>query len=982
MPNLEAPYCADPKLALRHRARLKRAVEADPDRTRRAELIDILEDSAHAALIDGVLSGSPFLAELAAELPQRFLQTLVDGPQAEFAAVEADLAVRPALLDRSRTMAALRGTRRRVALAVALGDLAGRWSLDQVTDALTRFADLAVDQALRRLLFDAQDRGEILLDPTDPVANSGLIVLGMGKYGARELNYSSDIDLIALFDPSRFRPRGGATEIGLASRIVRGLEYILQEPTRDGYVFRVDFRLRPHPPGHPLAMPIKAAELYYEQHGQNWERAAMIKARPVGGDRAAGSAFLTALRPYLWRKHLDFAAIADIHSIKRQINAHRGFGEVAVLGHDLKVGRGGIREIEFFAQTQQLILGGRDPALRSTRTVDALEALAASQWVDEPTTRQMIDAYRYLRQVEHRLQMVADQQTQRLPERPDRFEAFAAFAGHHDPSELIENLEATFRSVERHYAALFETDPDLGAGASLVFTGTDDDPATLDHLTAMGFADPAAVSRRMRDWHHGHIRATRTVRARELLTELMPALLQALGRTPDVDGAFGLFDRFITNLPSGVQIFSLLRANPKLLRLIVDLIGAAPRLAIHLAANTDLLDALLAPDFFAALPDPDELQAELRHRLQDARDLQDKLDLMRRWAHGRQFQAGLHVLLGVVAAEQAGLVLSEIAEIAVRELLPDAQAWLEVEHGKIRSGRFGVVGLGKLGSRELTIGSDLDLIFLFDSPPDAVSDGSRPIGADTYFARLANRLTSAISARTGEGVLFDIDMRLRPSGNAGPIAVRIDRFVRYQTETAATWEHQALTRACPIAGDPDLGNQFEQDLADLLRQPRDQAKLAADVRNMRLRIFKEHGSDDPWNLKHVRGGIVEIEFLAQFLQLAHLAAHPNLRDRSTPGVLARAATAGILTRQEADDLAGAWRLMIRLFAVLRLSQDDGGMSKQIPPTTQEALLRAADPQGQAGVPQRIGLLQLRLVESQDRVRQIFDRIVSIDGASP
>jgi len=973
---LHPPLTTDHAAVARHRARLKRAVEAEPDPARRDFAQAVLEDARHTGLLDGMLAGSPFLAENAVEFPQVLARTLDAGAGPVLAEIQAELTRPGPLPDRSRLMAQLRRARRQVALAVALADLSGAWALEQVTAALTDFADLAVDRALRRLLQDAADRKEITLDPDEPVRHSGLVVLGMGKYGAGELNYSSDIDLIVLFDPDRFQVGGGATQMGLASRLVRGLEYMLQEKTRDGYVFRVDFRLRPHPPGHPLALPVPAAELYYERHGQNWERAAMIKARPIGGDLAAGDAFLEGLRPYLWRRHLDFAAIADIHSIKRQINAHRGFGQIAVLGHDVKVGRGGIREVEFFAQTQQLILGGRDPGLRSNRTVEALEALARSRWVAEDAASEMIDCYRYLRAVEHRLQMVADQQTQRLPERADRFETFAAFAGHATGAALARDLEETFRTVERHYAALFETSPDLGAGASLVFTGTEDDPATLEHLAALGFTDPAAASRRIRDWHHGHVRATRTVRARELLTELMPALLQAFSRAVDVNGAFSLFDRFITNLPSGVQIFSLLRANPKLLRLIVDLTGAAPRLAAHLAAHTDLLDALLEPDFFEPLPDQAQLQAEMGHRLQDARDLQDKLDLIRRWAHGRQFQAGLHILLGVTPAESALVTLSAIAEIAVADLLPEALDWLVGQHGRIPDGRFCVLGLGKLGSRELTIGSDLDLIFVYDAPEDAQSDGQRPISADVYFARLANRLTSAISARTSEGTLFEIDMRLRPSGNAGPVATRLQRFVRYQAQSAATWEHQALTRARAVAGDTRLAAEVQDAIEAVLHRPRPQAALAQDVRAMRMRIFKEHGSDDPWNLKHVRGGIVEIEFLAQYLQLAHLAEHPGLRDRSTPAVFAKAALAGLLPDHDAAALDHAWRLLIRLFATLRLSQDSGTMPRSIPAAMQEALLRVADPQGRSGLPSDMALLQRRLVESQEAVRQVFDRLLS------
>ena len=974
MPRLHPPLVADPTTLARQRARLTRAVETDPDPARRQRIAAVLAEPAHAALVDGILAGSPFLADVAVEMPATLATSLADGPDAVLAEIHGELAglVPP---DRVRLMALLRRARKRVALAVAIGDLSDAWPVGRVTMALARFADLAVYLALRRLLMDAADRGEYELDPVDPVGKSGLIVLGMGKYGAYELNYSSDIDLIVLFDPDRFWVMGKATPMGLAGRIVRGLEHLLQEKTKDGYVFRVDFRLRPHPPGHPLALSVTMAESYYEQQGQNWERAAMIKARPVAGDIAGGERFLVHLRPYLWRRYLDFAAIADIHSIKRQINAHRGFGTIKVLGHDVKVGRGGIREVEFFAQTQQLILGGRDPALRDFRTVEALQALAAARWVDEDAASDLIECYLYLRQVEHRLQMVADAQTQRLPERPDRFEAFAAFAGHASAETLIADLEATFRLVERHYAALFETSPDLGAGGSLVFTGTEDDPATIEHLGELGFRDPADVSRRLRGWHHGHVRATRTVRARELLTELTPSLLEAFGRTPDVNAAFELFDQFVTNLPSGVQIFSLLRANPRLLQLIVDLTGAAPKLARHLASHSDLLDAMLAPDFLDPLPDRERLAVELRQRLYDARDFQDRLDALRRWAHGRQFQGGMHVLLGVTPAEDAGVMFSEIADLVIEALLPEVEGMLVEAHGNVPGGRFCVLGLGKLGSRELTIGSDLDLIYVYDVPEEARSAGEKPIGADAFYTRLANRLTGAISARTEKDSLFEIDMRLRPSGNAGPVAVRLPGFVRYQEATAETWEQQALTRARVVAGDAALGATIEAAIEALLARPRDPMRLAAEVRKMRLRIFKEHGSADPWNLKHARGGIVEIEFLAQWLQLRFLAEQPAIRSRSTPEVFRRAARAGLLSSADAEVLDHAWRLMTRLIATLRLSREARIDPNATPPAMKEALIRAADPRGRAGVPMDFPLLHRRLVESQAAVRQIFDGLL-------
>ncbi|MGH6914251.1 MAG: bifunctional [glutamine synthetase] adenylyltransferase/[glutamine synthetase]-adenylyl-L-tyrosine phosphorylase, partial [Geminicoccales bacterium] len=446
--------------------------------------------------------------------------------------------------------------------------------------------------------------------------------------------------------------------------------------------------------------------------------------------------FLGALEPYLWRKHLDYAAIRDIHSIKRQINAYRGHGTIRVAGHDIKVGRGGIREIEFFVQTQQLILGGRVPELRQRSTCAALRALADRRWIEPATAEELIAAYELLRRVEHRLQMVADKQTHKLPERPDQLERFAAFMGFGGADALAATLRACLERVERHYAALFESSIDLGGRRALVFTGTDDDPDTLATLAEMGFAKPAPVAARIRAWHHGHVRATRDARARELLTELMPRLLHALADQAHPDAAFARFDEFVGNLPGGVQLFSLFRANPRLLALVADLMGTAPRLAQHLSHHVALFDAMLAPDFFDPVPDAKALAAELDAALARARDLQDVLDAARRWAQGREFQTGLHVLLGLADGDAAGTSFTAIAEIVIRALLPRVERWLNAQHGRIAGGAFAVLGLGKLGSAELTLGSDLDLVFVFDAKDEARSDGERPLPASTWYTRL------------------------------------------------------------------------------------------------------------------------------------------------------------------------------------------------------------------------------------------------------
>jgi glutamate-ammonia-ligase adenylyltransferase len=966
---------ADPAAAGRGLDRLRELAARRADGDLGGRLAVVLEDDAVASLLGGLFAGSPYLTECLLAEPDLLPDLAAAGPDVLLGR-ELDAARAVDGSERTRLMAGLRRAKRRLALLTGLADLQGLWTLEQVCAALTAFADLAVQKALDHLLVEGAKRGELeLVDPAAPAVGSGAFVIGMGKHGAGELNYSSDIDLILLFDDEVMRtgPREGPMAVSV--RIARALGYLLEQKTRDGYVFRTDFRLRPHLPGHPLALSTDAAELYYERHGQNWERASFIKARVVAGDMAAGELFLRRLQPFIWRRHLDYAAIRDIHSIKRQINAHRGFGSIRIRGHDLKVGRGGIREIEFFTQTQQLILGGRVPELRSPRTVEALAALAAGRWVDERAAAELILTYRFLRAVEHRLQMVADRQTQQLPDRDVEFQRFTAFAGFASTETFSTVLRGHLERVERHYAALFEREADLGAGGSLVFTGTSDDPDTLQTLSRMGFKDPSAISARIRSWHHGHIRATRSTRARELLTELLPSILKSLERHADIDAAFRRFDEFVSGLPAGVQLFSLFHANPRLLTLISDLMGAAPRLAQHLSSNVDLFDAMLAPDFFEPLPAAATLERELGAKLRDARDLQDELDICRRWAHGRQFQAGLQVLLALAPAERAAATLTSVAEIVIATLLPRAEAWLVAQHGRIAGGSFVVLGLGKLGSRELTVGSDLDLVFIYDAPEEAVSTSDRPLPATTWYARLGQRLVSALTARTAEGRLFEIDMRLRPSGNVGPVACSARNFEDYQAHTAQTWEQQALTRARVVAGDAALAARVSRMIDAAVARPRDPWRLARDVRAMRERIFREHGSDEVWNVKHCRGGLVELEFIAQFLQLRHAHTSPEIRSTATAEVVRRAAALGLLPARQAHLLTEALHLYQALQAVLRLSLTDRLKPAEAPKGLLEALVRVAAGDPQAPVsPLDFAALEERLVATEAAVRQIFDEL--------
>ena len=928
------------------------------------------------ALLTAVFGNSPYLSHLIVSEASHFYSVLADGPDSVFNKLLKDLAgLALSDTDEAGLTQALRIAKRRAHLTIAIADIVGAWNLEQVTGALSDFADSAVEAATAHLLRQAHNNEELDLPHLDnPVLESGLIILGLGKLGARELNYSSDIDLIVLFDPERVRYRGKRTARECFVKLARGLVKLLQDATQDGYVLRVDLRLRPDPSSTPLAMSIIAAETYYEGMGQNWERAAMIKARPVAGDLPVGQEFIGNLRPFIWRKHLDFAAIQDIHSIKRQIHAVKGHREIAVGGHNIKIGRGGIREIEFFAQTQQLIWGGRNPDLRLRQTCAAIEQLVVFGRTKREAADDLISAYRYLRHVEHRLQMIDDQQTQTLPEEGPDLDRLALFCGHANTAEFSETLMHHLGQVEDHYADLFEEAPALGGGGNLVFTGTEDDPPTVATLERMGFPDGSAVTALVRAWHHGRYRATRSARARELLTELMPKLLEALSRTADPDTAFRRFDSFLRSLPAGVQLFSLLYSNPELLDLIADVMGSAPLLADHLSRYPMLLDGVLTAGFFEKVPDRAAMSRDLNRQLSFVDDFQDRLSLMCRWTKDRQFQIGVRLLKGVADGNVAAGELSDVADAVIGELFPAVSSEFERLHGKLPGRGLCVVALGKLGSREMTVTSDLDLIFIYDIPEDIEgwdtlqSDGRKPLAPIQYYARLGQRMITALTAQTGDGKLYDVDMRLRPSGNSGPIASGLPPFERYQLGEAWTWEHMALTRARPIAGDPSLIGHVEMSLRRILTAKRDPKKLHNDVLEMRERMAQQHRGESIWDFKHRRGGLVDIDFIAQYLMLLHAAEHRDVLRRNPSIALARLAETGLIDRAMAGRLIDAVNLWRQLQQMTRLLVGE---------KVDEAKLRAATERHLAKVtdcpdfPTLKGLIQDRLDTVYQDFRTVF-----------
>jgi glutamate-ammonia-ligase adenylyltransferase len=927
-----------------------------------------------AQLITSFAESSPFLWDLSTAEPQRLLSLLRADPDRYFTEVISNgSAAVVRAKDEAQAMRALRRMKAEASLLIAVCDIGGVWPIMDAARALTQLADSAVSSAVRYLLGDMVKAGR--LSPPNPARveeGSGYIVLAMGKMGAFELNFSSDIDLIVFFDPDAPALKKDIEPAPFFVRLTQRLVKLLQERTGDGYVFRTDLRLRPDPASTAIAISTAAAVSYYESSGQNWERAAMIKARPCAGDIAAGERILNDISPFVWRKYLDFAAIADVQAMKQQVHAYRGHAEIAVEGHNIKLGRGGIREVEFFAQTQQLIAGGRNPNLRDRETLITLDTLAEGGWIEAATRDDMRDAYLFLRSVEHRLQMMHDEQTQTLPDDRVGLERFARFLGFKDRDSFAGVLLGHLQKVQRHYANLFEAvaAPDRPA---LEFPADTDDRRTLDRLVEMGFRTPLETSARVRRWLSGEHRSLRPEAARSQLLELLPDLLEQFGRMENPDAALVPFDDFLANLNNAPRLLSLLRQNPSLISLITMLIGTAPRLADILAHTPQVMDALVEPQFFGVLPDEAELSQRLQLALAEARYDEDLLERIRMFGLEHMFLIGVRILTGTVTATQAGETFARLADVVIRAVHRAVAENFAQIYGHLRNEASAVLALGKLGGNEMTASSDLDLIIVYDfdeASPD--SDGERSLYGAQYFARLTQRLINALTAQTNYGALYQVDMRLRPSGRSGPVATQIGGFADYQDREAWTWEHMALTRARVVSASADFARRVQEVVVQTLRKPRDAELIAGDVVEMRGAIAMEKGDGNRWDLKYAAGGLIDIEFIVQYLQLVHGEAKPGILDTSTARVLDKARSLGRLSLEDAETLRPAVRLYQALTQILRLCLSGPFDPKKAGPDLLRLLARAADVPDFASV-------EATLIETQTKVREAFVRIL---GAAP
>lgn len=900
------------------------------------------------SLLDSIFGNSPYLSDIIIEFSEFFCDLLEKGIDENFnqqIKLISELNIKNPDLDKEKLCKELRIAKRKVALLTAISEITGEKAGAEAMEKLSLFADTCVI-ATCKFLFKKYAAQKIieLADDNDPFKRSGLLIIAIGKLGSYELNYSSDIDLAVFFEDEKIKYLGRKTIQQFYIEFAQELTDILSRRTADGYVFRVDMRLRPDPASNPLAVSLEKAEKYYFTVGQNWERAAMIKARAICGDTYASEAFFAFMNRNVWRKSLDFETIEDIHSIKRQIDTRQGMHPENLYGYNIKLGRGGIREIEFYVQTQQLIWGGRKTNLQVKKTIDALYELAKEGEISKQTADELADAYIFYRMVEHRLQMVNDEQTHTLPQDRNKMEAIACFCGFDDEKEFVNELLLKIETVRNHYSKLFETSPSLASDlphvvGSLIFTGTENHPDTLETLSKMGFNAPDKVSDIVRGWHHGRYNCTRKKRSRAVLTKLMPTIFSIFSKSPDPDISFIRFDEFLSRLPEGSQIFSMLYVNPGILELMAKVMGGYPEIAENLCKNTALLEYVLAPEFYDTLPDLSDLEESLERSVSKSeKNLDDIFDAVKDWANDRKFRVGIQFIRGELSSDEVFLSLSNIAEAVIKTLIKELNKDFEKNHGKIKNGNFAVLALGKFGSRELTFKSDLDLVFIYDF---AETDINEDITPSAYYTRFANKLVYALSSITGTGRLYEVDLRLRPLGDSGSIATSLKSFDEYYSPGkkdgyAWVWEYMTLTRARAISADDKFSKKLDELILKKLLHKWDEKTLYKEAEYI-YKKFREHRNSKKigdFDVKNSLGGIFDLEFLLRFLQLKFLPDNPGIYERSSKKSIELLGAKKLIPQEDAAQLKVAFEALTNVQNILRITAED-----KVTPYTEEILCK-------------------------------------------
>jgi len=880
-------------------------------------------EAGFTATLKRVWEASDYVAQALLRQPQLLPQLLAQGDLlGDYAPGELNRRLRELLvevMDEYHLHAVLRHFRRYHMVRIIWRDLAGWATLDETLEDLTALADACIARTLDLLhAWQVRELGQPLDADGQP---QRLVVLGMGKLGARELNLSSDIDLIFSFpEHGQVQGRPDLTSEQFFHRLAQKLVQALDNPTVDGFVFRVDTRLRPFGDAGALVLSFAAMADYYHSQAREWERYAMVKARAVAGEEEAVAQLMSVLRPFVYRRYLDFAAIESLRGLKVMIAKElkrKGMAD------NVKLGPGGIREVEFIGQVFQIIRGGREPQLQIRPIQPVLRRLAGLGLLPEKDVAQLLDAYRFLRLVENRVQAWRDQQTHLLPEDEEGRLRLARAMGFDDWIGFVQRLDFHRGWVQDHFDKVFAApqaeNEEEGLYAALWRQNLSAaDAAAL--LVEAGFEQPQQALERLEQFRGSAACRNLSGRGVERLEQLMPMLLEALAGSPAPDTALGRTLGLLEAIVRRTAYLALLVENPLALSQLIRLTAVSPWIAERLSRHPLLLDELLDPRRLYAPLRHRELELELETLLGtvDPDDQEQQMERLRQFAQSNMLRVAAADLTGAIPVMVVSDYLTEIAEVTVESVLQQCQSHLISRHGEPQgvlgdAGGFAVIGYGKLGGIELGYGSDLDLVFLHGNhDANAVTDGERPLPNDVFYSRLGQRLIHMLSTRTASGILYEVDMRLRPDGGSGLLVSSLDAFAHYQGASAWTWEHQALLRARPIAGDPAVRSHFRAVRLEVLARERDPVKLRRDVREMRekMRGQLDRSDSEHFDLKQGRGGIADIEFMVQYGVLRWAARHPELLDW-TDNIrhLEALSRYTLLPGSCADELADAYRAL-------------------------------------------------------------------------
>lgn len=889
-------------------------------------------------LIHAIGGNSPYLSDLLLKNIHFFEYLIKNGPDQACDAVFTTLQNSSIQEPRIHIAKILRITKQKIALACAIADIGNVWTLKKITHTLSNLAEIALHFAINYLLLQAHLNKKITLScPETPQIDSGFIILGMGKLGGKELNYSSDIDLIILYDPEKYPNHPDLATVFI--RITRQLVSLMEERDENGYVFRVDLRLRPDPSSSPLAVSLPAAISYYESLGQTWERSAMSKARPVAGDIAGGQAFLEAIQPFIWRRHLDFAVMEDIYAMKNRIDYHKNAGKLNtsatfentplpealhwLLGQNVKLGHGGIREIEFLPQTLQLIWGGRFPKLRNSQTIKAIQLLTKKELISYPSASILIKTYRFLRKIEHRLQMQSDYQTHSLPNTKQAFNDFCIFMNYESTEHFVLDLFPLMQQV-RHIFEGFFVAPENEDNFILDLPSHE----LTHYLNEKGFPDEAAAI--LQSWSNSGPRTLRTARARLILKNILSNILQAFSEQKNPLLILQRFDSLLARHHAGIQLLSLFERNPILIEKLASILGSSQFMADYITHNPAALDALIHIDILKT--GTNLLQKTVHEHLTSSQPLEEILPSLHNLIQSEEFRLSISYMENRIPLNKSQIQRTKMADIILSELLARVIKDHEQKYGIIPDSGLCIMILGKAGSWEMTIGSDLDMMLVFDysseyttsipiTRPDATNESNpfRSLSINPYYIRLTQSFITALTNTSYTGPLYEVDMRLRPSGSKGPVAVSLNSFQQYHLKEAWTWERMALTRARVIGGSESLRYRVHHAIQEILTfspaNMKDQ-KIIEDAIHMRKRLEKEMPPANIWDVKYLKGGLIEVEFIAQTLQL--IAHDPHARHPCTRIAFRKLALYGYLSQDDAKFLIHADYFWRNLQSLLRL----------------------------------------------------------------